>query len=170
MILCPSCQSIKIVKIGKTYTVGRIISAKLWLTVGVQQQSLHHKRSARNDPQSPESTDQSAGYMLIFFGKLPWLLDFGELVWKEVPMDIGLNNLWLKKLRPEKAQFIVIQLDEAWSFVDNKKQKRWIWGVFDPVNRLVVAFQIGNRGKESAKALLCKIPVGYKRKCFFATD
>ncbi|PHN02381.1 IS1 family transposase [Flavilitoribacter nigricans] len=171
MILCPSCQSIKIVKNGKTYygkqnhkckDCGRqfVLNNRHYIKQG-QREMI---RKALNERIS------LLGICRVFSVSLPWLLDFAESVWKAVPMDIGLSESWLKKLRPKKAQLIVLQLDEAWSFVDNKSQKRWIWVAFDPVNRLVVAFHIGNRGKESAKALWRNIPAGYKHKCFFATD
>jgi len=110
------------------------------------------------------------GICRVFDVSLPWLLNFAESVWKAVPSDIGLTQVWLNRLRPKKSQLIVLQLDEAWSFVDCKKRKRWIWVVFDPLNRLVVAFHIGNRGEASAKELWRKVPKGYKRNCLFATD
>ena len=87
-----------------------------------------------------------------------------------MPTDIGLNESWLNKIRPKGAQVIGLQLDEAWSFVGCKKQKRWIWVVFDPLNRLVVAFHIGTRGRESAQAIWNKTPDIYKSNTFFATD
>jgi IS1 family transposase len=51
-----------------------------------------------------------------------------------------------------------LQLDEAWSFVGKKRNKVWIWVAFEPGKKQVVAFHIGGRGIDSAKALWRKIP------------
>ncbi|PHN01289.1 IS1 family transposase [Flavilitoribacter nigricans] len=171
MILCPSCQSIKIVKNGKTYYGKQNHKCK---DCG-RQFVLNNNH---NIPEDQRKMIQKAlnerisllGICRVFNVSLPWLLNFAESVWNAVPINIGLSDWWLKQLRPKKAQLIVLQLDEAWSFVGCKKQKRWIWVVFDPVNRLVVAFHIGNRGEESAKALWRKVPAAYKGNCLFATD
>ncbi|MEZ4989818.1 MAG: IS1 family transposase [Saprospiraceae bacterium] len=171
MPICPSCQSIKIVKNGKTYYGKQNHKCKDCKRQFVLNNKHHITQEQREMIQKALNERISLlGICRVFDVSLPWLLDFAASVWKAAPVNIGLDELWLKKLRPKKAQLIVLQLDEAWSFVGNKKQKRWIWVAFDPVNRLVVAFHIGNRGEESAKALWRKIPAGYKRKCLFATD
>lgn len=171
MILCPSCPSIKIVKNGKTYNGKQNYKCK---DCGRQivLNNKHHISQDRRKMIKKALNERISllGICRVFKVSLPWLLDFAASVWKAVPVGIGLNELWLKKLRPKKAQLIVLQLDEAWCFVDNKKRKRWIWVTFDPVNRVVVAFHIGNRGEESAKALWRKVPTLYKGNCLYATD
>ncbi len=55
-------------------------------------------------------------------------------------------------------------------FVGKKANKCWVWVVFNPENRKVIAFHIGSRRIDSAKALWAKIPRRYKQNTAFATD
>ena len=57
-----------------------------------------------------------------------------------------------------------------WSFVGCKQAEAWIWIVFEPDTRQVIAFHIGSRGKDSARALWKKIPCSMRRYCYFETD
>jgi IS1 family transposase len=66
-------------------------------------------------------------------------------------------------------QIIGLQADETWSFVKKKTKKRWIWVVYDPEHRLVVAPYVGCRGIKSAKKLWKRIPFQLRR-CEFETD
>ncbi len=42
-------------------------------------------------------------------------MSFAVEVWEGVPEHMGLTENLMGKLHPEKAQLIVLQLDEAWS-------------------------------------------------------
>ncbi|MBK8984496.1 MAG: hypothetical protein IPM39_00200 [Chloroflexi bacterium] len=42
-----------------------------------------------------------------------------------------------------------MELDELWSFVGQKENKRWIWIALCRRTRQVVSFFIGDRGEES---------------------
>ena len=75
----------------------------------------------------------------------------------------------MDRLRPGETKLLVLQLDEAWSFVGKKTNKCWIWVVFDPENRLILAFHIGAQDKTSAHVLWEKIPDRYKPGAGFAT-
>ncbi|MFK7799568.1 MAG: IS1 family transposase, partial [Aureispira sp.] len=44
--------------------------------------------------------------------------------------------------RLDKLQVFRLQADELWSFVRSKKRKRWIWVVYDPKHKLVIAQHI----------------------------
>jgi len=56
------------------------------------------------------------------------------------------------------------ELDEMWSYVQNKKNQRWLWLAIDHKTRKVVAFVFGRRKNEVFKQLkkLLK-PFGIKR-------
>ncbi|GHU48783.1 transposase [Spirochaetia bacterium] len=41
-----------------------------------------------------------------------------------------------------------LELDEQWSFVENKGNQRWLWLAIDHVTRVVVAFVFGRRADE----------------------
>ncbi len=101
---------------------------------------------------------------------LSWMMNFAVETWSEAPSDLGVEPKLLKMRCPRKLQVIGLQLDEMWSFVQNKKQKAWIWVVFEPESRQVLAFHIGGRGQESMQALWQKIPKRMRKYCYFETD
>jgi insertion element IS1 protein InsB len=63
----------------------------------------------------------------------------------------------------------VLELDELWSFVFKKSNKRWIWIALCRRTRQVVAYFIGNRSEDSCRKLWERIPEEY-RKCYSYSD
>jgi len=55
----------------------------------------------------------------------------------------------------------VLEIDELWSFVLNKEQKRWVWIALCRRTRQIVAFYIGKRDANSARQLEQRIPYPY---------
>ena len=64
----------------------------------------------------------------------------------------------LLKWRPDD----VLELDELWSFVLKKSQKRWIWIALCRRTRQVVAFVIGDRSEDTCRRLWEQIPAPYR--------
>jgi len=56
----------------------------------------------------------------------------------------------------------VLELDELWSFVLNKGQKRWLWIALCRRTRQVVVFTIGDRSEKTCRRLWIKLPADYK--------
>jgi insertion element IS1 protein InsB len=56
----------------------------------------------------------------------------------------------------------VLELDEVWSFVLKKIQKRWLWTAMCRRTRQIVAFVIGDRRKATCLRLWTAIPEAYK--------
>jgi IS1 family transposase len=64
----------------------------------------------------------------------------------------------------------VLELDEMWSFVQKKANKRWLWVALCRRTRQVVAFYLGDRGEGSCRRLFFeRIPDGY-RECQSFSD
>lgn len=63
----------------------------------------------------------------------------------------------------------VLELDELWSFVGNKKNKQWIWIALCRRTRQVVSYFIGDRSEESCWRLWQWIPISY-RQCLTFSD
>ncbi len=61
-----------------------------------------------------------------------------------------------------------LELDEVWSFVKRRKNKRWIWLALCRRTRQIVAFVVGCRGKKTCKRLWKAIPAPYKEAHCFA--
>ncbi len=61
----------------------------------------------------------------------------------------------------------VLELDELWSFVLFRKNKRWIWIVLCRRIRQVIAFVIGDRSAKTCQELWKRIPLAYRSShCF----
>jgi len=56
-----------------------------------------------------------------------------------------------------------LELDELWSFVLKKTNKRWIWIALCRATRQVVAYFIGDRSESSCQKLWERIPALYRR-------
>ncbi|WP_275415703.1 IS1 family transposase, partial [Leptolyngbya sp. CCY15150] len=54
---------------------------------------------------------------------------------------------------PKTKGKLNVQMDELWSFVDNKGNKQWVWLAIDADTREIIGCYIGDRSRESAIAL-----------------
>ncbi len=75
----------------------------------------------------------------------------------------------LKETLLPTQQDDVLELDELWSFVRFRKNKRWIWIVLCRRTRQIVAFVIGDRSAETCQKLWKRIPSAY-RSCHSFSD
>jgi len=55
-----------------------------------------------------------------------------------------------------------LELDEAWSFVFKKTNKRWLWTVMCRRTRQIIAIAIGDRSEKTCRRLWKRIPVSYR--------
>lgn len=62
----------------------------------------------------------------------------------------------------------VLELDELWSFVLKKSEKRWIWIALCRRTRQVVAFVIGDRSAKTCQRLWEQIPLAYRQCATFS--
>jgi len=62
----------------------------------------------------------------------------------------------------------VLELDELWSFVLKKSNKRWVWIALCRRTRQVVAYFIGDRSEKSCRELWKRIPDAYKKCCSYS--
>src|SRR4051812_11015626 len=63
------------------------------------------------------------------------------------------------------SEGLVLELDELWSFVGKKADKRWVWIALARHSRQVVAYAIGDRSERTCRRLWERIPESYKRGC-----
>ena len=91
-----------------------------------------------------------------------------------VSHDIEINDLLVDELyskeRGVRVEFFGIQLDEMWTFVQNKANKQWLWLALNPVNRQIIAFHIGTRSSVDALLFYEKIPIIFKGNTGFFSD
>jgi insertion element IS1 protein InsB len=99
---------------------------------------------------------------------LTWLLHFMVQCFVSCPDHLHVQlpsspaNVLIYKLKAEA--------DEMWSFVQKKANKQWIWLAMDATTRQIIAFHVGDRSRESAKALWTAIPTVYQKHATFHTD
>ncbi len=62
----------------------------------------------------------------------------------------------------DEAQAASLELDELWSFVCKKSNKRWIWIALSRRTRQVVAYAIGDRSEATCQKLWERIPPAYR--------
>lgn len=58
---------------------------------------------------------------------------------------------------------VVLELDELWSFVQKKANKRWIWLALCRATRQVVAYAIGDRSEATCRQLWERVPQDYRQ-------
>jgi IS1 family transposase len=101
------------------------------------------------------------GICRIFNISMPWLLDFIDIIIKQLPEDL---NAEVTVSEEDEIELVKLEADELWSFVGNKKNDIWLWLVFHSKSRQVLAMQIGPRDKKTAELLFAKLPESLKKK------
>ena len=56
-----------------------------------------------------------------------------------------------------------LELDEMWSFVSRRKNKRWVWLAQCRRTRQIIAYAIGDRSEATCALLWSRIPKAYKK-------
>ena len=52
---------------------------------------------------------------------------------------------------------LVCEADEQWSYVGNKKQKRWLWYIWSTHAKTILAYAFGSRHDQVLKQLLAQV-------------
>jgi len=99
---------------------------------------------------------------------LRWLLGFMVDLYNQLPDDL---NFQVKAQAEELIIYTLeSEIDEMFSFVSQKTNKQWIWMALDVKSRHIIAFHVGDRSRQSAKALWKSIPQSYRNNATFYTD
>jgi len=70
--------------------------------------------------------------------------------------------------KPKKR--LTVQMDELWSFVDDKGSEQWIWLALDVETREIVGVHVGDRSAISARAIWDSMPPVYRQCAVIYTD
>ncbi len=103
---------------------------------------------------------------------LSWLMIYVRELFMKLPDDLNyiLPNDIIKSIKKVDIKLIDSELDEMWSFVGNKDNKKWIWIALCRTTRQVIAFHVGDRGRVSAELLWDIIPKYLKDNGIFYSD
>ncbi|MCA6530877.1 MAG: IS1 family transposase [Pseudanabaena sp. M176S2SP2A07QC] len=74
------------------------------------------------------------------------------------------------QVEPKPNKRLTIQIDELWSFVDDKGNKQWVWLAIDAETREIVGCYIGDRSGDSAQKLWESLPSVYRQCAVIYTD
>jgi IS1 family transposase len=74
------------------------------------------------------------------------------------------------QVTPKAQGALSVQMDELWSFVDDKGNKQWVWLALDVTTRELVGCYIGDRSKDAALALWQSMPAVYRQCAMLYTD
>ena len=96
------------------------------------------------------------------------LLRFMEALYTASPDD--LNIVLPNGTAYVELLCLQVEADEMWSFVQQKKNKQWVWLAFDRESRQIIAFYVGDRSRKSAQQLWGRIPTVYRQQATFSTD
>ncbi len=94
----------------------------------------------------------------------------GARFWHRTQHPIGLARKKAESLPPLRETLLpaelgdVLELDELWSFVGSKSNARWVWIALCRQTRQVVAYFVGDRSADAARALRERIPPAYRRR------
>lgn len=163
-LTCPTCGSHDISKNGTT-----------------RRGKQNHKcrdcnRQFVEDPQwKPKDKDTQSLIDLLLLEKIPlagiaratgvsssWLQDYVNAFYETVPQEA--------EVLPKAKGKLKVQMDELWSFVDDKGNKQWVWLALDANTREVIGCHIGDRSRDSARALWNSLPGVYRQCATVYTD
>jgi insertion element IS1 protein InsB len=163
-LTCPTCSSHDISKNGTTRR-------------GKQNYKCRDcNRQFVEDPQwQPKDKDTLSLIGLLLLEKIAlagiaratgvsdsWMQAYVNAYYATVPQAVQVLPKVPGKLR--------VQMDELWSFVDKKGHKQWVWLALDADTREVIGCSIGDRSRESAKALWQSLPAVYRQCARVYTD
>lgn len=75
----------------------------------------------------------------------------------------------LRQTLPAAEADDVLEVDEAWSFVRKRVNKRWLWTVLLRRTRHIIAFVLGDHSERTCRRLWGRIPLAF-RQCTSYSD
>lgn len=162
---CPHCQSVKIVKNGKTW-----YGKQNYKCQNCKRQAVKRKPSVGLEVEEllkrllleRMSLRAIARVLQVSMG---WLIPRIEQIWQQVPQELPVGKL-------EQAELVLycLEADEMWSYVGAKDCPVWLWLAVERRSGLLVGFHIGERNQESALGLWLSIPEALREKALVFTD
>jgi len=120
------------------------------------EENFHHKcrecgRQFVEDPQwKPKDKDTIALVKLLLLEKISlagivravgvsasWLQNYVNKYYQQVEQQAA-------EVVPKEKGKLTVQMDELWSFVDNKGNKQWVWLAIDARTREIIGCEIGD--------------------------
>jgi insertion element IS1 protein InsB len=163
-LLCPTCGSDDIMKNGTTRR-------------GKQNYKCRDcgRQFVENPQWKPKDKDTCALIDRLLLERIPlagiarvmqlsesWLQQYVNVEYTKVPQRA--------EVVAKTTSRLVVQMDELWSFVDEKGNKQWVWLAMDRASREIIGCHVGDRSAESAQALWQSLPRPYRQYARIYTD
>lgn len=133
------------------------------------RQFVENPQWKRRQPESTVMIDRLllekiplAGIARVLKLSASWLQQYVNRCYEGVPRQV--------QVMPKHKGGLAVQMDELWSFVDDKGNKQWVWLALDVVTREIVGCHIGDRSKDSALRLWQSMPAVYRQCAMLYTD
>lgn len=167
---CPDCGAKKLKKNGHIHTGKQNHRCKV---CGRQFVSEFEQRLVSTDERDlvkrmlAERISMRGVCRVVGVG-MKWLMGFAVECYNAAPEDLNARV-------PECSNDVIVrclaaEADELLSFVQRKTNKQWLWLAMDSKTRDAIAYHVGDRSKDSAKALWEKVPTVYQECATFFTD
>lgn len=163
--VCPHCQSLTARKNGSIHNGKQKFQCLSCLKQFVEdpQNKIIPAETKERIRRSLVERVSLEGICRIFDISMSWLLDFMEQTFQALPENLNATVI----AENDEFEVFVLEADEQWSFVGNKKNDQWLWLVMHSKTRQILAFHIGKRNKASGEALMAKLPEDLKKKPTF---
>ncbi len=158
---CPQCGSQNMVKNGHEYKGAQKYQCKDCMSYGTLDAQRGYDNQTRRQVRRAVLERMSLRGIARVFGVsrrtvAKWLEQWAQQL---PPLATTLG---------EARRDDVLELDEMWSFVLKKTNKRWVWVALCRRTRQIVAYFIGDRSQTSCLHLWRRIPRAYRRCSSFS--
>ena len=136
---CPRCQSEDVVKNGRTRhskqnykcrDCGRqFVKAPQWRLISEETKGIIDRLLLEKLP--------LAGIARALEISELWVQQYVNPKYKQVSQEV--------QVRPKSQRRLTVQMDELWSFVDDKGNQQWVWLAIDADTREIVGVHSGER-------------------------
>ena len=158
---CHHCQSINIVKNGKDYKGDQKFYCNDCYSYGTLDAGRYSQERKDEIIRSYFERSSMRGVERTFGVARQTLAHWLRKLAEQLPD--------LSKTLASRVSDDVLELDELWSFVLKKVNKRWVWIALCRRTRQVIAYYIGDRSEASCRKLWEQIPKAY-RTCTTFSD
>jgi IS1 family transposase/transposase-like protein len=175
VIRCPRCLTTDVKKCGLNFNRHKqqhkckdckykfVDKGQQWF-IGPQKQELVKKLLAERI--------SLRGICRVVDSSLTWLLKFIKQLYQQLPDNLNCH-IPIKQVKQGDRFYIKLfdnEADELWSFVRKRNNVYYIWLVIHRAPRQVIAFHVGDRSRESARALWENLPRAVQKYGLFHTD
>jgi insertion element IS1 protein InsB len=152
---CPNCGSTDMIKNGTDYKGSQKYHCHHGGGYGTLDAQVGYAQQTQDQVLKAYQERVSMRGIRRIFGVVPKTL----VRWIKTALE-RLPTL-VQTLEPVQADD-VLELDELWSFVLKKSNKRWIWIALCRRTRQIVAYYVGDRSQASCRQLWQRMPDSYK--------